>query len=127
MENLNKLTEREKEVAELLSWGATKKEAAEQLFLSPFTVDNHLRKIFDKTGCKKVNELSAWWFCNKFKISMDLNPLKRAIISCVLLLIITPSTITYGRIDNVRNRRKGKTRITLTYSRRTERWQEIQL
>lgn len=124
---LNKLTDRESEVAELLAWGATKKEAAKKLFLSHYTVDNHLRNIFIKTGTNKVNELSAWWFCTRFKISMDLNPLKKQIIAIMLLLIIIPATFNVTVTDNYSKRRnRARTEIRTIY-RRTEKWQEIQL
>lgn len=89
----SKLTIREREVAELLAWGATKKEVASHLFISERTVENHTRSIYYKTGCSKVNELSAWWFCSRFNISLQLSPLARTIVavafigSCFLTLI----------------------------------------
>jgi len=42
------LTNREKEVLSLLTEGMTKKQIAEKLFLSYFTVDTHLRNIYAK-------------------------------------------------------------------------------
>jgi len=42
------LSERELEVLDLLTQGADHKQIAEKLFLSPFTVRAHLRKIYDK-------------------------------------------------------------------------------
>jgi len=42
------LTTREKEVLSLLTEGMTKKQIADQLFLSYFTVDTHLRNIYAK-------------------------------------------------------------------------------
>ena len=117
----NQLTEREKEVAELLAWGATKKEAAEELFLSVFTIDNHLRKIFEKTGCNKVNELSAWWFCTKFKISFDLSPLKRAVMAGVLIIAFIPGEFhQHFNITRSRRHRVANTRIQHRITARRE-------
>ena len=45
-----KLTKRESEIAELFAWGASKKEIANRLFISERTVENHARRIFEKTG-----------------------------------------------------------------------------
>lgn len=120
--SLNELTPREKEVAELLAWGATKKEAAENLFLSTFTIDNHLRKIFDKTGCNKVNELSAWWFCTRFKISFDLSPLKRSIMAGALILALIPGDFyQYHNITRSRSQRASTAiRITQRFTSRRE-------
>ena len=67
--NHAELTKRESEIAELFAWGASKKDIANRLYISERTVENHTRNIYDKTGCSKVNELSAWWFCTKFHIS----------------------------------------------------------
>jgi DNA-binding CsgD family transcriptional regulator len=84
------LTKRESEIAELFAWGASKKDVANRLFVSERTVENHARSIYDKTGCNKVNELSAWWFCTHFKISFDLSPLKRCIVAYSMLMLIVP-------------------------------------
>lgn len=84
------LTRRETEVAELIAWGLSKKDVANHLFLSQRTVENHARNIYQKTGCGKVNELSAWWFCTRFNISFELSPLRRKVIAGIILLMLLP-------------------------------------
>jgi len=74
---MKKLTKREKEITKFLAWGSTKKEIAMHLFISTRTVENHTRNIFEKTGCNKVNELSAWWFCHHYRIPFENNKLKK--------------------------------------------------
>jgi len=44
-------------IALAVSEGATNREVAAQLFLSPRTVDDHLRKIFQKAGISSRTEL----------------------------------------------------------------------
>jgi DNA-binding NarL/FixJ family response regulator len=44
------LTAREIEVLQLLAFGHTNKDIAEQLFISPDTVKTHLEHIFEKLG-----------------------------------------------------------------------------
>jgi DNA-binding CsgD family transcriptional regulator len=56
------LTAQEFCVAELVSTGATSKEIAAELFLSPRTVDAHLRNIFKKLGLTSRRELRAHRF-----------------------------------------------------------------
>jgi DNA-binding CsgD family transcriptional regulator len=82
------LTKRENEIAELFAWGATKKDVANTLFISERTVESHARTIYEKVGCSKVNELSAWWFCTHFNISFNLSPLKRKTIATMMLVLI---------------------------------------
>ena len=91
------LTKREKQVGNLLAWGAIKKEVADRLCISIHTVENHVRNIFYKTNCKSVNEFSAWYFCTDFNISMELSPLRNVV--AVFLLSIYLSGDALQTID----------------------------
>jgi DNA-binding NarL/FixJ family response regulator len=51
------LTTHELQIARLVSTGATSKEVAEQLFLSPRTIEAHLRNIFPKLGITSRRQL----------------------------------------------------------------------
>ena len=42
----------------LVSQGATNREVAERLYLSPYTVNSHLRHVFTKLGIKSRVELA---------------------------------------------------------------------
>jgi transcriptional regulator of acetoin/glycerol metabolism/DNA-binding CsgD family transcriptional regulator len=52
------LTKTERNVAEIIAEGVTNREAAAQLFLSPHTIDYHLRQIFRKLGISSRVELA---------------------------------------------------------------------
>lgn len=56
---LDQLTPQELQVALLLSKGQTTRAAAAQLFLSPKTVEYHLRHVYQKLGIRSRAELSA--------------------------------------------------------------------
>jgi len=81
-----RLTPREGEVAELLAWGASKKEVADRLFISARTVENTARNIYAKIGIQKATELCVWWFCTKCGVPVSMDPLKRAFIAVCLLV-----------------------------------------
>ena len=98
MNNAKPLTKRESEIAELFAWGASKKDIAKRLFISERTVENHTRNIYEKTGCSKVNELSAWWFCKTFHISFELSPFKRNAITMVMIILMIPQIIDFDNM-----------------------------
>lgn len=111
------LTKRETQVAELLAWGVSKKEIADRLFIAERTVENHARRIYEKTGVQKATELSVWWFCKKCGVPASLDPLKRAFIAIILLIAILPRELS-GKGDVFRI---GRTvRITRVVRRRNE-------
>lgn len=106
------LTRQEERISEMIAWGAAKKDVARLLFISEHTVDKHVRNIYEKTGCSKINELSAWWFCTHFKISFSLSPLVTKIVSIALLVLFS-----YGEIKETSQITQPRTRTRA----RTER------
>lgn len=123
------LSKRESEIAELIAWGATKKEVANQLFRSPRTIEATVRNIYSKTGVTKANELSAWYFCTHFNISFELSPLKRSLVASIFLTLICTSEFL-GHANTLRNRaprsrRAERIEETRVRSRRTEDFEYI--
>jgi DNA-binding NarL/FixJ family response regulator len=55
---LDGLTGREREIADLVAAGRTNREVAEQLVLSPKTIEAHLRNIYAKLGVRSRVELA---------------------------------------------------------------------
>lgn len=109
MNKINKLSKREREIAELFAWGASKKDVANHLFISENTVANHAQSIFEKTGCTKVNELSALWFCNTYNIPMTHSPLTRNVIAVFIL-----SVYLFGTVNNISDHQRIRTRTRTT-------------
>lgn len=121
MNSRARLTRREQEIGELIAWGAIKKEVAHRLSISVHTVENHVRNILDKTECRNSTELSAWYFCTHFNISMELSPLKNIVAS--FLLIIYLSGDIFQGIDlftRVRYSKQTVSEIRRTKTRRED-------
>ena len=55
---IDSLTDSELKVAHLVAGGATNREVAQRLFLSPHTVNSHLRNAFAKLGIRSRTELA---------------------------------------------------------------------
>lgn len=113
-----KLTKRETEIAELLAWGAAKKEVADKLFISQRTVDATARNIYEKVGIQKATELCVWWFCTKCGVPVSLDPLKRAGIAIILLLVFIPRELSgNGDVFRVGRGRRSLTEIRVARRR----------
>jgi DNA-binding CsgD family transcriptional regulator len=110
---MNKLTERQWQVLELKSWGASNKIIGAILRVATPTVVNHLRAIYDSIGAHNAAEAAAWFFCNKYGISDSLNPLKKhtfrkGVLLSFLLISLIPSIA-----------RAGKSRVRITDMKRS--------
>lgn len=60
------VTPREREVAALLAQGLSNDEIATRLVLSPFTVQDHVKNLYDKTGVSSRRELVARIFLDDY-------------------------------------------------------------
>jgi DNA-binding CsgD family transcriptional regulator len=60
------LTERERQIVRLCMEGRPTKEIAAALHVSPYTVQDHLKSVFDKTGVRTRNELVGQIFLEHY-------------------------------------------------------------
>jgi DNA-binding CsgD family transcriptional regulator len=118
-----KLTKREAEIAELLAWGAAKKEVANTLYISTRTVENTARNIYEKIAIQKATELCVWWFCTHCGVSFSLSPIKRSIFSTIIIFAFIQSHIV-GPKESERYYRRN-IRDERTIARRSFRKDEV--
>ena len=102
-----KLTIRQNQILEAVAVGYTSKEIAIMLYISESTVNNHIAKIKELTGCKKQTQLSALYFYRKFRIPID--HLMHSKILPVLFLILLTGYQLYAGTDMIRRApRRGR-------------------
>lgn len=82
------LTNREFQIVELIAFGLAQKEVANQLHIAQATVDVTVKNAKEKLHLQKATELAAWYFINKYRISLDLSPVTRAMIYLSFLTIV---------------------------------------
>lgn len=117
------LSPRESQIAELLAWGAAKKEVADMLNISTRTVENFCKIIYLKIGIQKATELSVWWFTTHCGVSMDLSPFKRRIGALALFLLMLPTV--FGQTnDEMARYRCSRSQQQRTAARRSQNREE---
>ena len=79
------LTARQEQVANLVGFGLSRKEAADKLGISYKTVDNEVQQIYARIGATKMTELTIFCFCRKFKI-----PVSSLLLVIFLVLALEP-------------------------------------
>jgi len=89
-----KLSDREYQIAELIAWGATDKEVACELDISPETAKTHRRNILYKIDGHNSADLTRWFFSVKCKVSFGINPRTVRHLAFVFLALIAVNEYT---------------------------------
>ena len=92
------LSNRENQIARLLSWGFIQKEIADKLGIKQQTVSVHLRNIYRKLAIHKETDLCRWSIFYEYGIAD--NPFKK--IVTVIFLVISVSSIAYESTNLLR-------------------------
>lgn len=76
---MSKITQREVEIAELISLGYSEKEIAHYLNISINTVGAHKVRLFQKTQSHNIADITRWYINFKTGVSLTLSSEARAL------------------------------------------------
>jgi len=108
---MSALTARELEISQLIAWGYFRKEIADHLGISFYTVEAHLKNIYSKLGFNKDTDLTRWYFFQQLDVHL-VNPFRKAI--AVVLLLIVGLSIFQGQ-PNVRQVKSNYMRVSTVH------------
>lgn len=98
---------REYQIAELIAWGASDKEVADELSISFETAKTHRRNILKKIDGHNAADLTRWFFQSKCRISLGVNPRQIRHLALALLMLICIGE--YQKQDMIRTLRPVRT------------------
>lgn len=83
------ISQREFEIVESVILYGSKKEAAEALNRSLYTVETTIKHVYEKKGFNKISDLTLWFCGVKFGISDQVTAFKNAVLTITLLLLFS--------------------------------------
>jgi len=104
------ISSREYQVAELIAWGASDKEVAEELYISPETAKTHRKNILHKIHGHNSADLTRWFFEKKCNMCFGLNPRQVRHIAIGLLLLVVTDLFVDSELFRARRTRLPKAR-----------------
>lgn len=107
-----RLSEREFEIAEKIALGASKKEVANKINRSTYTVETTIKNVYDKLGINKLSDLVLWYCGCVFDISDAIDARKKQILATALILIVC----MHGYEANMRRIRQPRRQQDVEYS-----------
>lgn len=110
-----KISRREYQIAELIAWGASDKEVADELCISFQTAKTHRKNILKKINGHNAADLTRWFFQKKCGISLGLNPRQVRHLAFIFLLLVCVGE--YTNQNMIRTARVARVTKTVRTSR----------
>lgn len=111
------ISQREFEIVESVILYGSKKEAAEALNRSLYTVETTIKHVYEKKGFNKISDLTLWFCGVKFGISDQVAAFKNAVLTIALLILFSAEGFSNDLFSLQRNfyasstQSSGQTRI----------------
>jgi len=83
------LSAREFEIAEQIALGASKKEVANNINRSTYTVETTIKNVYEKLGINKLSDLVLWYCGYVFNISKEIDARKKQVLATIIILAIS--------------------------------------
>lgn len=99
------LSDREFEIAQELVFKGTKKEASQPLGITVRTVETQTKRIYEKLGITKLNELVLWYCAVAFDIAKQIEDKKKEVAAATGFTILMVFSITFDHHELLRLRR----------------------
>jgi DNA-binding CsgD family transcriptional regulator len=96
------ISARENIIAGLIAWGASDKEVALELRISPETARTHRKNILQKIGGHNAADLTRWFFQNQTGLCFGLSPRRVIHLACFFLALTIYSEFVH--CDMIRTR-----------------------
>lgn len=87
------ISKREFEIVESVILYGSKKEAAEALNRSLYTVETTIKHVYEKKSINKISDLTLWFCGIKFGIADQVAAFKNAVLTIALVLVFSAEGI----------------------------------
>jgi len=105
------ISPREYQIAELIAWGASDKEVAQELNITHLTAKTHRRNIEHKIEANNTADLTRWFFQTKHKLSLGLNPRTIKHLAMITFLLVAFSEFSRLPVVRVRTSRTAQQQV----------------
>ena len=90
---MKRISIREFEIVESVIYHGSKKEAADALNRSLYTIETTIKNVYERLGINKISDLTLWFCGVKFGISDQVEAFKNVAFAIALVLIISLEVI----------------------------------
>lgn len=90
---MKRISIREFEIVESVIYHGSKKEAADALNRSLYTIETTIKNVYERLGINKISDLTLWFCGVKFGISDQVEAFKNVAFAISLVLIISLEVI----------------------------------
>lgn len=114
------ISDREFEIVESVILYGSKKEAAEALNRSLYTVETTIKHVYEKKGFNKISDLTLWFCAVKFGIANQVSAFKGSVLTIMITALFAVDGMynTQIRIRRINTEKSSNTELSVRLTRR---------